>query len=63
MCGLVGFLGGTAAHGQHAALSMPSILKSMADKIAHRGPDSDGYWSDSDCQIGLGHRRLAIVDL
>ncbi|MDQ0013664.1 asparagine synthase (glutamine-hydrolyzing) [Variovorax boronicumulans] len=35
----------------------------MTDAIANRGPDSDGQWLDADAAIGLGHRRLAIVEL
>lgn len=35
----------------------------MADTIAHRGPDADGYFVSADHQIGLGFRRLSIVDL
>lgn len=35
----------------------------MTDAIANRGPDSDGRWLDADAAIGLGHRRLAIVEL
>lgn len=38
-----------------------SLLKSMADSIAHRGPDGEGYFTDG--PVGLGHRRLAIIDL
>jgi Asparagine synthase (glutamine-hydrolyzing) len=33
----------------------------MTDAIAHRGPDGEGHWSEG--PVGLGHRRLAIIDL
>ena len=35
----------------------------MADAIAHRGPDSDGYWQDTAAGVALAHLRLAIIDL
>lgn len=58
MCGLTGFLGGVLnSEGDEA------LLRRMSDTLIHRGPDDGGYWSDNDQRIGLGHRRLAIVDL
>jgi len=38
-----------------------SILQSMTKAIVHRGPDSDGFYTDSG--VGLGVRRLAIIDV
>jgi asparagine synthase (glutamine-hydrolysing) len=35
----------------------------MNELLAHRGPDADGLWIDTDAGIGLGHRRLSIVDV
>jgi asparagine synthase (glutamine-hydrolysing) len=58
MCGLVGFLGGVADADGDVAL-----LRGMADRLFHRGPDDCGYWCDSEQRIGLGHRRLSILDL
>ena len=60
MCGLVGFLGGVAGDDKFADSAM---LLRMADTIRVRGPDDAGYWFDLDSRIGLGHRRLSIVDL
>ena len=54
MCGITGFLssGFDLSH-----------LKRMTKSLAHRGPDADGFFFDPDQQIGLGHRRLSILDL
>lgn len=38
-------------------------LKKMTDSIAHRGPDGEGFWLNSNETIGFGHRRLSIIDL
>jgi asparagine synthase (glutamine-hydrolysing) len=53
MCGLAGFVGSFE----------PSLLKNMTDAIAHRGPDGEGHWIDGMQGVGLGHRRLSIIDL
>ncbi len=55
MCGICGVL---RLDGQ--PVSANTIAK-MSVSIAHRGPDSDGVWTNG--PIGLGHRRLAIIDL
>jgi asparagine synthase (glutamine-hydrolysing) len=39
----------------------PVILKKMTNAIEHRGPDGEGHWIEEN--IGLGHRRLSIIDL
>jgi asparagine synthase (glutamine-hydrolysing) len=38
-------------------------LKLMTDSIVHRGPDGEGQWVSDDGNVGLGHRRLSIIDL
>ena len=35
----------------------------MASCLAHRGPDHEGTWVGHDGRLGLGHRRLSIIDL
>lgn len=37
------------------------LLRPMTDSLAHRGPDASGFWTGDG--VGLGHRRLAILDL
>lgn len=60
MCGFAGFL---ASNNQASKSIAEATLRQMARAIVHRGPDSDGYWTDPAAGIGLAHRRLAIVDL
>jgi asparagine synthase (glutamine-hydrolysing) len=60
MCGLVGYFGGNANISEQSG---EVLLESMADQITRRGPDDAGYWYSPEQKIGLGHRRLSIVDL
>lgn len=60
MCGIVGYMGGSPLRSLQDGTG---LLKRMADTIRRRGPDDEGYWCDTSKRIGLGHRRLAIVDL
>ena len=53
MCGICGFTGELEQR--------EDVLKRMTDVITHRGPDSDGYFTDS--FISMGFRRLSIIDL
>ncbi len=38
-------------------------LKKMTDVLKHRGPDGEGQWVAGNGHVGLGHRRLSIIDL
>ncbi|HUZ05624.1 MAG TPA: asparagine synthase (glutamine-hydrolyzing), partial [Acidobacteriaceae bacterium] len=60
MCGFAGFLGGAACLDAGGA---EALLRHMANTIIHRGPDDAGYWCDIEWRIGLGFRRLSIVDI
>src|SRR6266478_5589769 len=55
MCGIAGVLEFGEGHVD------PGVLRRMCDVIAHRGPDDDGIFTQG--KIGLGMRRLSIVDL
>ena len=46
-----------------AGSSIPIVLVAMRDTLEHRGPDDAGSWLSADGRVGLGHRRLSIVDL
>src|SRR6188474_2328139 len=39
----------------------PEVIERMASSISHRGPDDDGFFIDG--PVGLGFRRLSIIDL
>ncbi len=55
MCGIAGEL---RLDGQRPA---GAIVQKMTAALARRGPDAEGTWFDG--PLGLGHRRLAIIDL
>ena len=55
MCGIAGFAN---VDGRPADAG---LLRRMTDAVGHRGPDGDGFHVDG--AVGLGHRRLAIIDL
>src|SRR5437763_10610459 len=56
MCGMAGVLFSDARRPAD-----PDVLRAMGERIAHRGPDAEGFWVEPG--VGLVHRRLAIIDL
>ncbi len=56
MCGIAGIF-----HVESSKPVDPERVRRMTDAIAHRGPDGAGVWTAPG--IGLGHRRLSIIDL
>ena len=51
MCGITGYFGKGDSQ----------ILKQMNETLRHRGPDDEGFYLDE--KVGLGHRRLSVIDL
>src|ERR1043165_6146569 len=56
MCGIVGLWN---LNGEPVSQEM---LECFTDSLSHRGPDGNGFYIDSEANLGLGHRRLAIID-
>ena len=56
MCGIAGFYSSSKKISE-------SDLHSMTDVMSHRGPDAAGYFLNEEQTVGLGHRRLSIIDL
>lgn len=54
MCGIVGIVSNSAID--------PAGLSAMNETLGHRGPDDQGVWISADQKVGLGHRRLAVLD-
>lgn len=59
MCGIVG----TLSYKASSFNINTEYITRMRDVMAHRGPDASGIWISGDRRIGLGHRRLSIIDL
>ncbi len=59
MCGIVGVLSFENSRFEVTT----SLITTMRDTMAHRGPDGAGVWVSSSAKVGLGHRRLSIIDL
>jgi asparagine synthase (glutamine-hydrolysing) len=63
MCAIAGILiNPNADTGYNRAVLAASIQK-MNKAQAHRGPDGEGMWINQAGMVGLGHRRLAVIDL
>jgi len=59
MCGIAGlFRPGGSEENQLAA-----VARSMTERLAHRGPDASGCWTQASAGIAFGHRRLSVLDL
>ncbi len=59
MCGIAGVM----ERGLRSAALLEETARKMAAPLVHRGPDADGVWTDADAGVGIGHRRLSIIDL
>jgi asparagine synthase (glutamine-hydrolysing) len=59
MCGIAGLW----TRGEAEPRRLHASTKAMTDTLAHRGPDASGVWTDAAAGVGLGHRRLSILDL
>jgi asparagine synthase (glutamine-hydrolysing) len=60
MCGIAGLVDRRQRLSPEA---LTRLVQGMTDAIAHRGPDGEGIWIDAEAGVGLGHRRLAIIDV
>lgn len=58
MCGIAGWLARPACD----ADALQATVDRMAATLVHRGPDDRGHWSDAAAGIGLGFRRLSVLD-
>ena len=59
MCGITGFL----SLNKSTCYNEKKVIRQMCNTINHRGPDSTGFYSDSQKGVYLGHNRLSILEL
>jgi len=59
MCGIAGVFD----HGRSEGTVGEALVRAMCETIRHRGPDGEGVWVSEDRRVGLGNRRLAILDV
>jgi asparagine synthase (glutamine-hydrolysing) len=60
MCGIAGWIDLKGRSDRHG---LEFVAAQMAEALSHRGPDDRGVWADPEAAIGLGHRRLSVLDL
>lgn len=60
---MCGFAGAWERDGKHDGDNLTARIRAMTDSIVHRGPDDEGVWTDLIMGLGLGFRRLAILEL
>jgi asparagine synthase (glutamine-hydrolysing) len=63
MCGIAGILINPQAGTGYSRAVLATSIQKMNNAQAHRGPDGEGMWINQTGLVGLGHRRLAIIDL
>ena len=56
MCGITGYIS------LNNTVSVRQLMKAT-DLLQHRGPDAEGFYFSDDEKVGLGHRRLSVIDL
>src|SRR4051812_8159927 len=63
MCGIVGLMRATSDARLGDRSQILESIEKMTHSVRNRGPDDSGAWADHASGIGLGHRRLSILDL
>ena len=63
MCGIAGILINYPPQIKEYKAMLKNTIKKMTTALHHRGPDGEGCWINEAATIGLGHTRLAIIDL